>query len=164
MISAIAVITAPIGAQARAASDWGVLVMTAAARGIGQAVEATGLATVAALAIESVASDLGVLGTLVLLYAVTNILAELVTNKAAVALMFPVAISVALDLGADPKAFALAITVGSAASFLTPIGYQTNLMVMGAGRYRYTDYTKAGLVLSLLIMAVTVSVVAWRWL
>ncbi|MEL6444829.1 MAG: SLC13 family permease [Bacteroidota bacterium] len=152
------------GSQARNAIDWGVLVMIAAALGIGQAVEATGLANVAALAIESVAADLGVLGTLILLYAVTNVLAELVTNKAAVALMFPVALSVAADLGVDPKAFALAITIGSAASFLTPIGYQTNLMVMSAGRYRYTDYTRAGLLLSFLIMGVTVSVIAWRWL
>ena len=88
----------------------------------------------------------------------------MVTNKAAVALMFPVALSVAADLGVDPKAVALAITIGSAASFLTPIGYQTNLMVMSAGRYRYTDYTRAGLLLSFLIMGVTVSVIAWRWL
>ena len=145
------------------AVDVPVLLVIGAALGIGQAVEATGLAALAASGIEAVA-PLGPVVTLLVVYAISNGLAELVTNKASAVLMLPVALAVAADLGVDWVPFAVAVTVGSAASFLTPIGYQTNLMVMGAGAYRYTDYTRAGLPVSLLVMAVTVTVCAVVWL
>ena len=151
------------GDALRRAVDVPVLLVIGAALGIGAAVEATGLAALAARGIEAVA-PLGPVATLFVVYAVSNGLAELVTNKASAVLMLPVALTVAADLGVDWVPFAVAVTVGSAASFLTPIGYQTNLMVMAAGGYRYTDYTRAGLPVSLLVMAVTVTVCAVVWL
>ena len=151
------------GPALRRAIDVPVLLVIGAALGVGQAVEATGLASVAASAIERVAVA-GPVATLLVVYVVSNGLAELVTNKASAVLMLPVALSVAADLGVPWTPFAVAVTVGSAASFLTPVGYQTNLMVMSAGGYRYTDFARAGLPVSLLVMAVTVTVCSIVWL
>ena len=151
------------GEALRRAVDVPVLLVIGAALGIGRAVEATGLAASAARGIEAVA-PLGSLATLLVVYLVSNLLAELVTNKASAVLMLPVALAVAADLGADWVPFAVAVTVGSAASFLTPIGYQTNLMVMSAGGYRYTDFARAGAPVSLIVCAVTVTVCWLVWL
>lgn len=145
------------------AIDAPVLLVIVAALGIGQAVEATGLAGFAATGIGAIA-PFGVVPTLAVVYAVTNGLAELVTNKAAAVLMLPVALDVSAVLEASWLPFAVAVTIGSAASFLTPIGYQTNLMVMGAGGYRFSDFTRAGLPVSALVMIITV-VACWAvWL
>lgn len=75
----------------------------------------------------------------------TVALTELVTNNAAAALVFPVALHAAREVGADPRAFALAVAVAASASFLTPIGYQTNTMVYGPGGYRLGDFARLGL-------------------
>lgn len=151
------------GDALRRAVDVPVLLVIGAALGIGAAVETTGLAALAATGIEAVA-PLGPVATLLVVYAASNGLAELITNKASAVLMLPVALAVAGNLGVSWVPFAVAVTIGSAASFLTPIGYQTNLMVMAAGGYRYTDYTRAGLPVSLLVMIVTVTVSALVWL
>jgi di/tricarboxylate transporter len=86
----------------------------------------------------------------------TMLFTEVVTNTAAAALMFPLAVATALDLGVDPRPFVMVVALIASASFLTPIGYQTNLMVYGPGGYRFTDFTRVGLPLSaLLIVAAT---------
>ena len=151
------------GESLRRAVDVPVLLVIGAALGIGQAVETTGLAEIAASGIEAVAS-LGPVVTLLVVYLAANLLAELVTNKASAVLMLPVALAVAGDLGTDWVPFAVAVTIGSAASFLTPIGYQTNLMVMSAGGYRYTDFARAGAPVSLIVCVVTVTVCWLVWL
>ena len=147
------------GPAARRAVDVSVLLVIGAALGIGQAVEATGLVAAAADGIARAAPS-GPVVTLAVVYVVTNLLAELVTNKAAAVLMLPVAV----DLEVSWVPFAVAVTVASAASFLTPIGYQTNLMVMAAGGYRYTDYARAGLPVTLIVLAVTVAVATLVWM
>ena len=158
------VVTGCLRGQALGRSvDVSVLIVIGAALGIGKAVEATGLAGLAATGIEAVA-PLGPVVTLLVVYLVSNLLAELITNKASAVLMLPVALAVATDLGADWVPFAVAVTIGSAASFLTPIGYQTNLMVMSAGGYRYTDFARAGAPVSAIVCAVTVTVCALVWL
>jgi di/tricarboxylate transporter len=144
--------------------DGPVLLVIAAALGIGKAVEVTGLAEVAARGVEFIGGAAGPVGALAAIYVASNLLAELVTNKASAALMVPVALAVAADLGQDPIAFCVATAVGSAASFLTPIGYQTNLMVMSAGGYRYTDFTRAGAPVSLIVGVITVAVCSAVWL
>ena len=151
------------GDALRKAVDVPVLLVIGAALGIGAAVESTGLASLAAGGIER-ASFLGPTVTLLLVYALSNGLAELITNKASAVLMLPVALAVASDLGVSWVPFAVAVTIGSAASFLTPIGYQTNLMVLAPGGYRYTDFTRAGLPVSLIVGAVTVLVCTLVWL
>ena len=150
--------------HARRAIDFSVLLVIAAALGVGRAVEATGLADMAAAGVTTVAAEAGPVGALLVLYLATNVLTELISNGAAAVLMFPVALSVAAGLGLDPTGLALTISIAASASFLTPIGYQTNLMVMGPGGYRYTDFTRVGLPVSLLVMAVTVTVVATVWI
>ncbi len=152
------------GPSARQAIDLSVLLVIAGALGIGKAVESTGLADAAAHLITGIASDAGPLVALILIYITANVLSELITNKASAVLVFPVALSVAAELGAEPKAFALAVTIAAAASFLTPIGYQTNLMVMGPGGYRYTDYVKAGLPVSITVATIAIAVIHFVWL
>ncbi len=149
-------------AMARRALDLQVLILIAAALGLGTAVAKTGLADEVANVLVGL-SGLGVIPVLVALYVVTNLLTELIANTAAAVLMLPVALTTAIELGIEPKAFALTVAVAAAASFLTPVGYQTNLMVMAAGKYRVRDFIKVGLPISLLVMVATVMVIFFKW-
>ena len=90
---------------------------------------------------------------LVAVYGVTMLFTELITNNAAAALVFPIAIATAERLGVDARPFAIAITFAASASFATPIGYQTNLMVMNPGGDRFTDYFRIGIPLNLCLWA-----------
>ncbi|MCB0315663.1 MAG: anion permease, partial [Calditrichaeota bacterium] len=110
-----------------------VLVVIACALGLGQAIETSGLADALAKIVINLAAALGPLGVIAAVYIATSLLTELITNNAAAALMMAIAMSAARDLGAEPKAFAIAVAIAASASFMTPIGYQTNLMVMSAG-------------------------------
>ena len=152
------------GSSILRAMDGPVLLVIGAALGIGQAVEVTGLADVAARGVENIGAWAGPVGGLAAIYIVSNVLAELVTNKASAALMVPVALSVAADLNVDPVGLCVAVAVGSAASFLTPIGYQTNLMVMSAGGYKYTDFARAGAPVSLIVAVITIVMCSMVWL
>lgn len=147
---------------ARNALDLQVLLLIAAALGLGVAAEKTGLAEGLAQVLTSMATVNPILA-LVGLYACTNILTELIANKAAAVLMLPVALGMATTLDADPKAFILAVAVAAAASFMTPVGYQTNLMVMAAGNYKVRDYIRVGLPISLLIMITAVTIISVKW-
>ncbi|NBB86834.1 MAG: SLC13 family permease, partial [Bacteroidetes bacterium] len=79
-------------------------------------------------------------------------------------LMIPIALAAATELGVDPIAFAVIVAIAASASFISPIGYQTNLMVMGPGGYRFVDYFKVGLPVTFLVMATTVAVVFVVWI
>ncbi|MBY6105262.1 SLC13 family permease [Ferrimonas balearica] len=94
---------------------------------------------------------------LALVFFLTVLLTELVTNNAAAALVFPIAFSIASGLGIDPKPFVMAVAFGASASFVSPYGYQTNLMVFNAGQYRLNDFVRIGLPLSLLYAAVVLT-------
>lgn len=152
------------GNEARRAVNLQVLVVIAAALGIGRAFDVTGLTSLITDGLLSITPHLGLLGVLVVLYVATNVLTEVIANAAAAVLMLPIGLAAAASLGVDPRAFALVVTVAAAASFITPIGYQTNLMVMAAGGYRFTDYTRAGLPIAALVLTITVAVVYLRWL
>jgi di/tricarboxylate transporter len=110
--------------------------------------------------VEPIGSNIAALA---LIYLITNILAMLVTNKAAVAIMFPVALSAAKTLGLDPTPFFLAIAFAGCAEFMTPYGYQTNLMVYGPGGYKFKDYIKFGWGLSLLFFITAVSILGYLY-
>ncbi len=110
--------------------------------------------------VEPIGSNIAALA---LIYLITNILAMLVTNKAAVAIMFPVALSAANTLGLDPTPFFLAIAFAGCAEFMTPYGYQTNLMVYGPGGYKFKDYIKFGWGLSLLFFVTAVSILGYLY-
>ncbi|QXD14338.1 SLC13 family permease [Rhodocaloribacter litoris] len=150
-------------AEARRSVDVSVLIVIAAALGLGKAVELTGLAGAMGHTLVQATAGLGPVGVLVALYVTTNILTELITHKAAAVLMLPVALAAGAEVGGDPTGLAVVIAVSAAGSFMTPIGYQTNLMVMAAGGYRYRDYLRVGLPATLLVMAITVFVVHRIW-
>nr|WP_279303725.1 SLC13 family permease [Salinibacter ruber] len=151
-------------AEAQRALNVQVLVVIAAALGIGKAIETTGLATATAQGVLSVAEPFGPVAVLVALYLLTNLLTEIITNNAAAVLMLPVAMAAASSLGAPPVAFGVLVAVAASASFLTPIGYQTNLMVMAPGGYRFSDYARVGWPVTLLVMGTSVSIISLVWL
>lgn len=95
------------------------------------------------------------LAMLVAVYALTSILTELVTNNAVAVLITPLAIGLAHQLGVDPRPFVIAVMFGASASFATPVGYQTNTLVYGAGNYRFTDFLKIGIPMNIIIGAAT---------
>ena len=152
------------GWEARRAIDLPVLIVIAAALGIGRAIESTGLADVVAEALVSNTAVLGPIAVLAAVYFATSLLTEFITNNAAAALMLSVGLAAARDLSVAPEAFAIAIAIAASASFLTPIGYQTNLMVMAAGGYRFSDYTKAGIAVNLIVATVAITMIWLIWL
>ncbi|MCA9080217.1 MAG: SLC13 family permease [Planctomycetaceae bacterium] len=148
--------------EARACIDWGVLVTIGAGIGIGEAMhDSQAGATVAQQFISLGGNDPAV--TLAILYGVTMLFTNLITAKAAATLIFPVALSTAQQFDVSPMPFIVAIMIAAAASFATPVGYQTNLMVQGPGGYRYSDYIRFGVPLSLLLWLVSVIVIPQVW-
>jgi di/tricarboxylate transporter len=145
--------------EARDAVDLDVIVMIGAAFGVGAAIEATGLAERAADLLVGAFAPFGGVGALLGLVVATIALTEIITNNAAAVLMFPVAIPTAVVAGADPRWYAIAVAVAASASFLTPIGYQTNTIVYGLGGYRFSDYPRLGLPLTLAVLVIIVGVV-----
>ncbi|MEZ6242482.1 MAG: SLC13 family permease [Phycisphaerales bacterium] len=143
------------GTVARNSINWQVLIVIAAAIGIGRAMTTTGAAALIAHAIFSVVGPLGPYAALAGLFLSTTIFAQLVTNKAAAVLMFPIAMGVAKDMSVSPEPFVIALMIASAAAFITPIGLVTNLMVYGPGGYRFTDYARLGVPLTLLVLVLT---------
>lgn len=140
-----------------------VLLLIASAFGIGTAMTESGLAQWIAGGLLAVGEPLGLFIILLLIYLLTSIFTELVTNSAAAVLMIPIALEMAAHLHLDPMGFAVLIAISASASFITPIGYQTNLIVYGPGGYKFTDYIKIGTPLSLIVMIITVTIVYYWW-
>jgi di/tricarboxylate transporter len=149
--------------EARDAVDLNVIVLIAAAFGLGEAVMTTGLADRLASLLVGSLEGYGTLGALVGVVLATIMLTELITNNAAAVLMFPIAVSTAGQVGGSPRGFAIAVAVAASASFLTPIGYQTNTMVYGLGGYRFGDYVRLGLPLTVLVVVIVAAVVPLGW-
>jgi di/tricarboxylate transporter len=150
------------GRVARQAPDWQVLVVIATSFGIGAALQKSGAAGVLAEGIVSLAG--GNPGTtLVLLFIATALLTAIATNNVAAVLAFPIALSAAHHMNVDIMPFAITIMVAASASFATPIGYQTNLMVYNAGGYRFADFMRIGVPLTLLTGLVTIGLVPLIW-
>jgi di/tricarboxylate transporter len=149
--------------EARNAVDLDVILVIAGAFGLGAAVETSGLADRLAALLVATFSVLGSAGVLLGVVLATVALTELITNNAAAVLIFPIAVSTAQASGLDARPFAIAIAVAASASFLTPIGYQTNTMVYGPGGYRFGDYAKLGAVLTIVVIATVVLVVPVFW-
>lgn len=137
------------------AIDWSVLLVVAAALSLGKALEVTGVAETFSLAVLSLAGNNPWL-SLAAIYAVTTLLTEVITNNAAAAVVFPIALSLSQTLGVSFLPFAVAIMIAASASFSTPIGYQTNLMVYGPGGYKFTDFMRVGIPFNVLFWGMTV--------
>lgn len=142
--------------------DLRVITAIGASLALGFALEKTGLAAMAAQGIMSLAGD-NLFMNLLLLYLVTVAATELITNNAAAVLVFPLAVSLSNALDASLMPFVMTIMFAASASFLTPIGYQTNLMVQGPGGYIFSDYLKVGIVLSILVGATVLVLVPLFW-
>jgi len=149
-------------AEARSVIDLQVLVTIAAALGLGRALDESGAAkSIAEFLVGSVGSHPYLL--LVVLYVLTVIFTELITNNAVAAILFPIGVATAAAGGLSPRPFVIAVAMAASLSFLTPIGYQTNLMVMGPGGYQPRDYLRAGWPLALLVGAVALLLIPVWW-
>ncbi len=148
--------------EARSGVDWSVLVVIGAALGLGTAIEVSGAAQVVADAALGIAGD-HPWAALIAVYLVTMFMTEMITNNGAVALVFPIALSIAQQLGVSFLPFVFAIMMAGSASFATPIGYQTNMMVYGPGGYRFTDFLKVGGLLNLILAITTCALIPFIW-
>lgn len=149
-------------ASARASIDWSVLVVIGASLGLGTAMQVSGAAQLLA------STGLQLVGqqpwlALLVIYALTSAMTEVITNNAAAVLMFPIAQAAAEALGVSLWPFIAVLMLAASASFATPIGYQTNLMVYGPGGYRFTDYLRIGLPLNIVLGLVTVGLAPFIW-
>ncbi len=143
--------------------DYNLAVIIALSLALGTAMINTGFAEMIASFIISILIPLGSIGLLTGIYFITAILAAYVTNKAAVALIFPIALTIAYDLNINPMPFILTVSFAAAANFITPIGYQTNLMVYGPGGYNFKDFFRVGMPLTIMYMIVTVVVLGVQY-
>ncbi|MDH4118571.1 MAG: SLC13 family permease [Acidimicrobiia bacterium] len=149
--------------EARRAVDLEVIGVIAAAFGLAAAVESSGLAQIVASGLVSAFDSLGSSGVLLGLVLATVVLTELITNNAAALLMFPIALAASSQAAIDPRGAAIAVAAAASASFLTPIGYQTNTMVYGPGGYRFSDYARLGTPLTVVMVATIVALVPVFW-
>ncbi len=145
--------------DARTSIDLKVLLVIACSFGISKGVENSGLANLLAKELIQAVGILGPLGILAGVYFCTNLYTEIITNNAAAAMIFPIAISVAQQAQMDPRPLLLALTIAASASFSTPIGYQTNMMVYGPGGYKFKDFLKIGIPLNISIGILTVAII-----
>ena len=133
--------------------DWMVLVLLGAIIPLGIAMRDTGAAELIAGYLVGVTRPLGSYGVLAMMYVLTSVLTELISNNAAAVVLIPIAIATALALGLSPMPFVVAVMLAASNAFMTPIGYQTNMFIYGPGGYRFSDYLRVGTPLTLLLAA-----------
>ena len=143
--------------------SWDILITIACAFAISKAMSNSGFAAFIANYIIGLADSYGPYALLAVIYIITNLFTELITNNAAAALAFPIALAVANQLGVDPTPFFVVICMAASASFSTPIGYQTNLIVQGVGGYKFTDYVKIGLPLNIIVFLLSIFLIPIFW-
>lgn len=149
-------------ADARASIDISILLVIGAGLGLSNAVEASGLGASLGQFILGLGAG-SVLASLAAVYLVTVILTNLISNAAAAAIVFPLALATATQAHTDPMPFVLAVLFAASAAFATPIGYQTNLMIYGPGGYRFSDFVRFGLPLNIIAFIITISLLAWQY-
>ena len=143
--------------------DFDLAMIIALALALGTAMVKTGAAELVANLFINVFVPLGPVGLLLGIYLITTILAAYITNVAAVAIIFPISLTMAANLNLTPVPFVFVIAYGAAANFLTPIGYQTNLMVYGPGGYSFKNYFKVGFPLTIIYMIITITVLSLKY-
>lgn len=143
--------------------SWDILVTIASAFAISRAMQNSGMADAVAAFAVGLSHEHGPTLLLAVVFIITNIFTELMTNNAAAALAFPISLSIAQHLGVSPMPFFVTIAMAASASFSSPIGYQTNLIVQGIGNYRFGDFARIGLPLNLICLTLTVLLVPLIW-
>lgn len=150
--------------QGRRAIELSVLVAIGSAFGIAIALEQSGAAAVLAEKVIALAEPLGRVGLLTAIYALTAVLAGIMTTKASAALMFPIAASIAEVQGIALVPMSYLVMIAASTAFSTPIGYQTNLMVYGPGGYKYTDFLRFGLPLQVIVGISSIMILTFLWM
>jgi len=145
------------------AVDWPVVVLLAALLPVADAMGSTGAADLVAGALLAPVASLGPAAALALVMAVTMTLSDFMNNAGTAAVMCPVAIGIASQLGAAPDPFLMAVAVGASCAFLTPIGHQNNTLILGPGGLRFGDYWRLGLPLELVVLAVAIPALLFFW-
>jgi di/tricarboxylate transporter len=143
--------------------DFNLGLTIAMALALGLAMSKTGVASDISHGIINLLAPMGVIGLLSGVYIATSLLAAYITNVASVAILFPIVLSIAYEKSLNPLPFVLLIAYAAAANFMTPIGYQTNMMVYGPGSYIFKDYIKIGLPLTVIYGAGAVSILYWMY-
>ncbi|MBB1314451.1 SLC13 family permease [Aliivibrio sp. SR45-2] len=136
-----------------------IVVIVGAALSIAQLMLSSGLSVQLGDMFIELFNGWGVMGALIAVYLITLVLTELITNNAAAALAFPIGYSMALGYGVDPMPFIMAVLFGASASFISPYGYQTNLLVFSVGNYTLLDYVKVGLPMSIIYSVLVLSLI-----
>ena len=153
--------------EAYSSIHWQVIIVIAAFLPMGVAIQRTGLDVMIGNGIGSIVNlfpeHLIPYFLLAIIYLITMILTEIASNAATAIIMTPITLTLAASFGFDPKPFIFAVCYAASASFITPVGYQTNLMVYGPGGYRYSDYIKVGLPLGIILWIVSVMVIPMIW-
>ncbi|MEX1148064.1 MAG: SLC13 family permease, partial [Sphingomonadales bacterium] len=143
--------------------DWRLLILIISMLAVGKALDSTGAVVMVVDAIQPVFMALPPWAVLALLYALTSLLTETITNNAVAIVVTPVAMALALQLGFDPRPFVVVVMFAASASFATPIGYQTNTLVYSAGGYRFVDFLKIGVPMNVVTGVATVLIVPLIW-
>lgn len=143
--------------------DWSVIFLLAGLIPLGTALEKTGATSFLADGLVNFSEGLPTIVVLALFYLFTALFTNFLSNNAAVILMIPVGVDLAMKMGANPFAFVMAVTFAASTAFLTPIGYQTNLMVYGPGAYKFSDYLKVGAPLQIILAVVTPILIQFVW-
>jgi di/tricarboxylate transporter len=143
--------------------NWDVLITIACAIGISRALQISGAADFIARNTINISKGFGPLGVMAAIFLITNMFTEIITNNAAAAITFPIAYAAATQLGVDPKPFFITICIAASASYSTPIGYQTNLIVQSIGNYKFSDYWKIGLPLNIMALIISLTVIPRFW-
>lgn len=143
--------------------DWPIIVLLGAMLPVGAALETTGATQVLVSNLLSALGTVSPVVLLTLLLIITTLLSAIINNTAAALVMAPIGMGIANQVGVSPDAFLMAISVGASAAFLTPIGHQSNLLVMSPGGYQFGDYWRVGLPLTLLLIVLAVPLLLWFW-
>jgi len=151
------------GNEGQRSIELSVILLVGAALGISRALESSGAAEWLAHGLLSVSQNASPVIVLAIIYLLTVTLSEFLSNNACAAMMGSLAIAAAAELNLDPRPFLITVAVAASCAFATPIGYQTNLMVLNAGGYRFIDYLRVGLPMNILCMIVAVTLIPWLW-
>lgn len=143
--------------------SWDILITIACAFAISKAMVNSGVADIVASYIIEMSDHCGPHVLLAAMFIITNVFTELITNNAAAALAFPLALSISAQMGVSPMPFFVVICMAASASFSTPIGYQTNLIVQGIGNYKFTDFVRIGLPLNIITFLISIFLIPLIW-
>jgi di/tricarboxylate transporter len=149
--------------EAYRAIEWKVVFLIAGMLPLGAAIENTGLAQMAASTLIAAVGDLGTRWVVAALFTVTVLATQIVPTAALVVLMAPVALSTASTLGISPHLLMMTVAISASASFASPLSHPAHLLVMGPGGYRFTDYLKVGVPLTLVVILVSVWLLPILW-